>query len=207
MCLWTRGPLNCSSTHFPGWGREKREPVQVLILSLMCNSLWASCLLSLGLHFTNNRVIKLRIFPVANANGTGAPDLRDFLSQELQKESPISLDICGIEREMQIPGTLRRHSWGLQLVCQTKTAKASSDPMDQRSKPSLRPASKPLPLSRAKVLLGNKGLEPVSQHHAGWNHAGLSVSFHIPPDQVLLITLWEEKCLLERTVCGNAHCG
>ena len=98
MCLWTRGPLNCSSTHLPGWGREKREPVQVLILSLMCNSLWASCLLSLGLHFTNNRVIKLRIFPVANANGTGAPDLRD-LSQELQKESPISLDICGIERE------------------------------------------------------------------------------------------------------------
>ena len=40
----------------------------------------------------------------------------------------------------------------------------------------------------------------VSQHHAGWNHAGLSVSFLIPPDQVLLITLWEEKCLSERTV-------
>ena len=99
MYLWTQRPLNCLSTHFPGWRREKREPIQILILSIMYNSLWASCLLSQGLHFINNRVTKLRIFPVASANGTGAPDLRDFLSQELQKESPISLDTCGIGRD------------------------------------------------------------------------------------------------------------
>lgn len=177
MYLWTQGPLSCLSTYFPGWGREKREPIQILILSIMYNSLWASCLLSLGLHFINNRVIKLRIFLVANANGTGAPDLRDFLSQELQKESPISLDTCGIGRDRNAdPKDPKEGLLGPTAGASDETTKASSDPTYQRSKPSLRPASKPSPLSRAKVLLGNKGLEPVSQHHAAWNHAGLSLS-------------------------------
>lgn len=50
------------------------------------------------------------------------------------------------------------------------------------------------------MLLGNKDLEPAGQHHAGWNHAGLSASFLTLPDQVLLVRWGSGECISERSL-------